>query len=534
MATAYVLVNIDGQALYDFSPGAVLEQVDVTQEINQHWTCFVQCRQTEDQRFPIEDSLGKDLQVIAVADDGTQTYLFNGFLLDVELEYEIFGSYVARLSGVTKTYHMDVAPRQNYYDYGTNTLENIAKKTTEVAGLTANIATTRFPAAYEYPVPAVQWGETDYRFLIRLADHLLVWLVPNAQDGTTVDLLDNFGSGPTLGWRAEDQLLSFRLRGKLASAANDGAHYNPLKALSQVFTDVKGEYEFLSGAADMVAKVKDQSLAVHKNGYITDRREMTELEYYKVLLAKEVNRAIQSSAIGQGVSLDPTVAAGKKVTIQGLTNAEGDYGVTKVLHQWTPNGYTNQFWCMASSEYRDPTPPPKKQWYGVVIGRVVDNNDPQKLGRIQLQYFWQEQNQTSWARMMMPHTGSQRGIYFMPEVGDEVVVAFEDGDPERPIVLGCLWNATDTPPTEDYWGGEYANNDVKRIMTKSGHRIQLVDKQGKESISIATPTHLKIAMVESSDENGRPTMTLHSDGDIILSATGRIHLKSAFFSREVG
>jgi len=222
------------------------------------------------------------------------------------------------------------------------------------------------------------------------------------------------------------------------------------------------------------------------------------------------------------------------VTIQGLTNAEGDYGVTKVLHQWTPNGYTNQFWCMASSEYRDPTPPPKKQWYGVVIGRVVDNNDPQKLGRIQLQYFWQEQNQTSWARMMMPHTGSQRGIYFMPEVGDEVVVAFEDGDPERPIVLGCLWNATDTPPTEDYWGGEYANNDVKRIMTKSGHRIQLVDKQGKESISIATPTHLKIAMVESSDENGRPTMTLHSDGDIILSATGRIHLKSAFFSREVG
>jgi len=534
MATAYMLVNIDGQAITDFSPGVVLEEVDVTQEINEHWRCFIKCRQTEDQRFPIEDSLGKDLQVIAVGDDGSQTYLFSGFLLDVELEYEIFGSYTARLTGISKTYHLDVAPRQNYYDFGDNSIANVAKKTSDKAGLKANITATRFPPGADHALPFVQWGETDYRFLVRISDEFLVWLVPNAQDGGTIELKDNFDPGPTLQWRAEDQLVSFRLRGKLAPAANDGAHYNPLKALSQVFTDVKGEYEFLSGASAMVGKVKDQSQAVHKNGYVTDRRDMTELNYYEVMLGKEVNRGIHAAVIGQGVSLDPTVAVGKKVTIQGVTNAEGDYGVTKVQHQWTPNGYSNQFSCIASAEYRDATPPAKKQWYGVVIGRVVDNNDPDKLGRVKLQYYWQEQSQAFWARMMMPHTGSQRGIYFMPELGDEVVVAFEDADPERPIVLGCLWNATDKPPTEDYWGGEYQSNDVKRIVTKSGHRIQMVDKQGKEAISIATPTHLKISMVESSDENGRATMTLHSDGDIVIHAGGRIHLKSAFFSREIG
>lgn len=535
MATAYVLVNIDGQALYDFSPGAVLEQVDVTQEINQHWTCFIRCRQTEDQRFPIEDSLGKDLQVIAVADDGTQVHLFSGFLLDVELEYEIYGSYTARLSGISKTYHLDVAPRQNYYDYGDNSIENVANKTAGQAGLNAKVNMTRFPSGATFALPTVQWGETDYRFLIRMADELLTFVVPSAQDGQTVELKDKFDDGPTLQWRAEDQLLSFRLRGRLGAAAMDGAHYDPLEGLSQNYANVNGGPEYFDGAADMVGKVQSQSSAVHKPGYMVDRRNMTKLDYYKTLLSKEVNRALETGIIGQGTSLDPTVAVGKKVVIQGVTNAEGSYGVIKVQHHWTPDGYTNQFSCTASSEYRNAVRPPTNHWPGVVIGRVYDNNDPDKLGRIKIQYFWQADNQTFWARMMTPHAGYDRGFYFMPEKGDEVVVAFEDGDPERPIILGCLWNKPDTPPTEDFWGGEYPDNNVKRIVTKSGHRIQLVDTPGQNAISIATPTHLKISLIEKSNENGRPTMTLHSDGDIFLDAPqGRIHCKSMFFSREVG
>jgi phage baseplate assembly protein gpV len=535
MATAYVLVNIDGKPLGDFSPGALLEQVDVVQEINQHWTCFIKCRQTEDKRFPIEDSLGKDLQVMAVDSDGAQTFLFSGFLLDVELEYEIYGSYTARLSGVSKTYHMDVAPRQKYYDYGENTVAKAAQDTTGRAGLKLNLNMTRFPSGANFPLPLVQWGETDFRFLIRTADDLLTFVIPDLQDGETVNLKDKFDDGPTLQWRTEDQLVSFRLRGKLGAAAMDGAHYNPLEGQSKYFSGVNGGPEFLDGAGQMVNKVREQSQAKHKPGYVPDRRSVSDLSIYQVLLQKEVNRALETGITGQGVSLDPTVTVGKKVAIQGVTNAEGSYGVTKVAHHWTPNGYTNDFWCTASSEYRDVTRPKSNHWEGVVIGRVVDNNDPQKLARVRVKYFWQEDNQIFWARMMTPHAGSSRGIYFMPEVGDEVVVAFEDGDPERPIVLGCLWNNPDNPPAEDFWGGEYPNNNVKRIVTKSGHRIQLVDQDGKESITIATPTHLKIAMIENSNENGRPTMTLHSDGDIFLDAPqGRIHFKSKLFSREIG
>src|ERR1700751_3371643 len=107
MATAYLQVQIDGQPLYEFSDKVLMEQVDFIQEINKHWWCYVRCRQTEDQRFPIEDSLGKDLQVIAYDEDQNETYLFSGFVLEAELEYEIYGSYTARLTAVSKTYHMD-------------------------------------------------------------------------------------------------------------------------------------------------------------------------------------------------------------------------------------------------------------------------------------------------------------------------------------------------------------------------------------------------------------------------------------------
>ncbi len=141
-----------------------------------------------------------------------------------------------------------------------------------------------------------------------------------------------------------------------------------------------------------------------------------------------------------------------------------------------------------------------------------------------------------WARMMTPHAGQNRGFFFQPEVGDEVVVAFEDGDPERPIILGCVWNGVDTAPSEDFWGGEYAPNDVKRIITKSGNRIQIVDKPGKQSISLATPNHLKISLFENANETGRSMIQLsNANGDILLSApNGRIHFHSKYFSREAG
>ena len=74
------------------------------------------------------------------------------------------------------------------------------------------------------------------------------------------------------------------------------------------------------------------------------------------------------------------------------------------------------------------------------------SNDPKQMGRLRVQFFWQEDGPAHWARMISPHAGPDRGFMMMPEVGDEVGVMFEDGDPERPVIVGSLWNAVQQAP----------------------------------------------------------------------------------------
>jgi uncharacterized protein involved in type VI secretion and phage assembly len=259
------------------------------------------------------------------------------------------------------------------------------------------------------------------------------------------------------------------------------------------------------------------------------------LDDYQEQLQAESERSIGGAITGEGESRNQNLMAGETVTIDGVLDAKGTYGLIKVIHHWTQKGYQNNFVCTPWKNYRNPYPPVARTWNGIVPALVVDHNDPKKMGRIKVQFFWQQEGVTHWARTTSPHAGKDRGFMFMPEVGDEVAVAFEDGDPERPVVLGSLWNGGQTAPRYDFRGSDIAGNDVKRIVTKSGNRFHLSDKAGSETMFFATPHHTSLSMTEKSDETGRTLITLHSDGDIVLDApNGRVHINSKFFSREVG
>ena len=157
--------------------------------------------------------------------------------------------------------------------------------------------------------------------------------------------------------------------------------------------------------------------------------------------------------------------------------------------------------------------------YGVVVGIVSNNQDPDGLGRVKVSFPWlAKTGESNWARVASPMAGSDRGISFLPDVDDEVLVAFEHGDPRSPYVLGALWNGVDKPPAEK--SGDNDNN-RRVIKSRSKHRIVLDDTPGSETIEIVDKTGNNKITIDS----GANKLTLQVDGDIELkAANGKIVL----------
>jgi uncharacterized protein involved in type VI secretion and phage assembly len=148
---------------------------------------------------------------------------------------------------------------------------------------------------------------------------------------------------------------------------------------------------------------------------------------------------------------------------------------------------------------------------GVVVGLVTNNQDPDKLGRVKVKFPWlSDADESSWARVAAPMAGKQRGAFFLPEVDDEVLVAFEHGDVCFPYVLGALWNGQDAPPLTNDDG----KNNVRMIKSRSGHVVKLNDEDGKETIEIIDKSEKNKIVIDTS----KNTITVTTDKDITLSA----------------
>ena len=154
--------------------------------------------------------------------------------------------------------------------------------------------------------------------------------------------------------------------------------------------------------------------------------------------------------------------------------------------------------------------------YGVVVGIVTNNHDKEGLGRVRVRFPWlSDSDESAWARIAVPMAGKGRGAYFLPEVDDEVLVAFERGDVRFPCVLGGLWNGTDTPPETN---GDGKNN--RRLITsRSGHTICFDDTSGSETISISDQNAKNSIVIDVANN----TVTISADSDIaIKSKSGKI------------
>ena len=188
----------------------------------------------------------------------------------------------------------------------------------------------------------------------------------------------------------------------------------------------------------------------------------------------------------------PQLHAGGYVQIWGVGKRfSGRYKLSRVNHTIGAEGYTTKFEVSqnANSALMQslrkklnelPSPNGQKSENGVLVGKVMNNLDPENLGRVQLAIpSLSDLNLSNWARVCAPMAGTTAGAYFLPDIGDEVLVTFEHGNIDKPIVLGGLWNGKSRPPALNL-----GLNEKKVIRMKSGLQITFDDTPAAGGLKI--------------------------------------------------
>ncbi len=167
----------------------------------------------------------------------------------------------------------------------------------------------------------------------------------------------------------------------------------------------------------------------------------------------------------------------------------------------------------------DPAARQHHRWYGVYPALVSDIRDPDGRGRVKVKFPWISDSAGGayevWARLATLMAGPNRGTWFVPDPNDEVLVAFEFGDPRRPYVVGALWNGVDSPPESMDGAGR---NFKKVIRSRNGVKVTLDDTDGQEQFVCETPGGQKVTL-----KDGPGTVTIEdSNGNSIKLETAGI------------
>ena len=169
---------------------------------------------------------------------------------------------------------------------------------------------------------------------------------------------------------------------------------------------------------------------------------------------------------------------------------------------------------------------------GVAVAVVTDNKDPDVLCRVKVRYPWHDgMRETYWARLAMPMAGNDRGVVLIPEVGDEVLVAFERGDLRSPYVLGALWNGNDKPPLANADG----KNDKRIIKSRKGHSL-LFDDGEHGAVKVAHADGRRVVLdddgIRVEDAAGNQIKIESASGTMSIQANGALTIRAATITIE--
>ncbi len=257
-----------------------------------------------------------------------------------------------------------------------------------------------------------------------------------------------------------------------------------------------------------------------------------------------LNRITASDLVAEGrIVGTATVKPGGKLEISAVgTRFSGTYLVSRVRHVFNATeGYYTDFWVggmgsgtlgnLLSQEADNARS--RSIGNGLMVGIVTDNKDDKSWGRVKVKYpAITDDNVSGWARVVSAGAGPNRGFYVMPEINDEVIVAFANGDINQPFVLGGVWNGKDATPSKQDKAATSSGVEIREFKTRVGHVLRFTDTSGSEKIELLDKTGNNKLVIHSNkgaftiDCTGPMTINAGEDATIIAKANANIEAKA--------
>lgn len=532
--TSGFVVEIDGSALAaDVAPMLLSAYVDDSLRLPD---LFV-LRFRDSERMVVSKSgvkIGSTMKISVASDAGpTPEALIQGEVTALEAEFDSTGTYTV-IRGYDQAHRLFRGRRTETYTQ--STASDVAKKVAQRAGLTVG---TVEPTSTVFDHVS-QGGLTDWEFLDGLARENGYEIAVRAgkfdfskpKDANRAPEAGGPTASNPLVLRLGTDLLRFRSVVTSAEQVTqvqargwDLAQKKPFVANAPAAT-TSAELPTVK-PADLAAKFGSPVYVATDVAY----RTQAEVDGAAKSLAAEIAGAFaEFEGVARG---NPKLRAGTAVTVSNVgAPFDGKYIITSSHHRFDAvTGYTTAISVTGRQE---------RSLYGltsgsgsgragtsIVVGVVSDANDPQGQARVKLTFPWLSDDYVSdWARTVQPGAGKDRGAMVLPEVGDEVLVAFEQADIRRPYVLGGLYNGIDTPPVGGVKLVDGSSGAVNRrsMVSRRGHRIDLIDEDGRTEGITLTTTGDKLKLVMDSVAT---SITLHSDGKVLIEGKGGVVIDSA-------
>ena len=277
------------------------------------------------------------------------------------------------------------------------------------------------------------------------------------------------------------------------------------------------------GAENQGGKAAEKAFSVNGKEVIDNCPVTTQAEA-DALAQAALNARGQDYIIAEGVcSGSADVAAGTVIELKGIGNRfSGKYRVSRALHRYNMEGYITEFTICGRRgdtllELLKQNEPEKRS---PMIGIVTDNKDPDGLGRVKVKLPSRGNQESDWARMVSPGAGKDKGLMWLPNVDDEVLVVFEHEDMHRPFVLGGLWNQKDTPTVTSGNVVDKGKVTNVRLETAGKNYFIIIDESNKSSIQLGSDK------AEITLDQKEKLISIRSDGDMTISGKTDMHIKS--------